>query len=564
MSSELDGLAYDLILPELVMLAGLLAIVLIPNLGDARVRLPLTSVRIPILLGGTRFTLTRDPRLPNALALLFLASSVALSASMLLGETSGDFGNVLHIDRFSSLFTVIFTSALLLVAIATTHRLPADPSAETPKRRDSSEAEAAKISSLYDNRRQVDFHILLLMAGLGMSLMAKSTHLFMLFVCLELASLSSYVLVGFHKESDVGGEAGTKYFIVGSVASAAGIYGMSLLYLWNGDLSISGLSSSWNAMETLDPFAVIGVGLMLVAFGFKVGAAPFHLAIPDAYSGASSPVAGLLATASKAMGFVALMRVLIIVTMPSTGEGFWMAIIAAIAVITMTWGNLAALSSDNPKRILAYSSVAHAGYMLAALAAIGTGLGDAAANALVVTAVLFHLTILVLFKLGAFLVLSMIETGGGSHRLEGLHGLARRDPIIAASMFVFMLSLAGVPPFSGFLSKLLMINGIVNITAGTGSLTSSAVLPWAASVDPVFWLAAAIVANSALSLFYYLRIGMVMFFEAPEDATPIVGSMPLRAAIAICAILTILFGMGLLSEAALDTVSGAADAFLGL
>ena len=255
-----------------------------------------------------------------------------------------------------------------------------------------------------------------------MSLMAKSTHLFMLFVCLELASLSSYVLVGFHKESDVGGEAGTKYFIVGSVASAAGIYGMSLLYLWNGDLSISGLSSSWDAMEALDPFAVIGVGLMLVAFGFKVGAAPFHLAIPEAYSGASSPVAGLLATASKAMGFVALMRVLIIVTMPSTGEGVWMAIIAAIAVITMTWGNLAAVSSDNPKRILADSSVAHAGYMLAALAAIGTGLGDAAANALVVTAVLFHLTILVLFKLGAFLVLSMIETGGGSHRLEGLHG----------------------------------------------------------------------------------------------------------------------------------------------
>jgi NADH-quinone oxidoreductase subunit N len=564
LSSELDGLAYDLILPELMMLVGLLAIILIPNLGDARMRLPLTSVRIPILLGGTRFSLTSDPRLPNALALIFLASSVALSASMLLGETSGDFGNVLHVDRFSSLLTVIFTSALLLVAIATTHRLPADPSAGAPKRRDSAEAEAAKISSLYDNRRQADFHILLLMAGLGMSLMAKSTHLFMLFVCLELASLSSYVLVGFHKESDVGGEAGMKYFIVGSVTSAAGIYGMSLLYLWNGDLSISGLSSSWEAMEELDPFAVIGVGLMLVAFGFKVGAAPFHLAIPDAYSGASSPVAGLLATASKAMGFVALMRVLIIVTMPSTGEGFWMAIIAAIAVITMTWGNLAALSSDNPKRILAYSSVAHAGYMLAALAAIGTGLGDAAANALVVTAVLFHLTILVLFKLGSFLVLSMIETEGGSHRLEGLHGLARRDPIIAASMFVFMLSLAGVPPFSGFLSKLLMINGIVNITAGTGSLTSSGVLPWAASVDPVFWLAAAIVANSALSLFYYLRIGLVMFFEAPEDATPIVGAMPLRAAIAICAILTILFGIGLLSEAALDTVSGAADAFLGL
>jgi len=559
----LDGLAYDLVLPEIMMLAGLLAMILIPNLGDARMRLPLTSLRVPILLGGTRFALTRDPRIPNAIALVSLASSVGLSASMLNGGTSGDFGNVLHVDRFSSLLTVIFTSALLLVAVATIHRLPTDPNARAPNRRDGPRAEAGKISALYDNRRQVDFHILLLLAGLGMSLMAKSAHLFMLFVCLELASLSSYVLVGFHKEIDVGGEAGAKYFIVGSVASAAGIYGMSLLYLWNGDLSIAGLSSSWDAMETLDPFAVIGIGLMLVAFGFKVGAAPFHLAIPDAYSGASSPVAGLLATASKAMGFVALMRVLIIIAMPSTGEAFWMAIIAAIAVITMTWGNLAALSSDNPKRMLAYSSVAHAGYMLAAIAAIGTGLGDSDANALVITAVLFHLSILVLFKLGSFLVLSVIETEGGSHRLEGLHGMARRDPIIAASMFVFMLSLAGVPPFSGFLSKLLMINGIIDITAGTGSLTSTAVQSWATSVSPAFWLAAAIAANSALSLFYYLRIGLVMFFEVPDDATPIEGAIPLRAAIAICAVLTILLGIGSLSEAALDAVSGAADALLG-
>ncbi|HJL54336.1 MAG: NADH-quinone oxidoreductase subunit N [Candidatus Thalassarchaeaceae archaeon] len=560
----MDGLSYDLVLPEIMMLAGLLAMILIPNLGDARMRLPLTSLRVPILLGGTRFDLTRDPRIPNAIALVSLTSSVIMSASMLNDGSSGDFGNVLHADRFSSLLTVIFTSALLLVAVATIHRLPTDPSARAPNRGDSPRDEAGKISALYDNRRQVDFHILLLLAGLGMSLMAKSTHLFMLFVCLELASLSSYVLVGFHKENDVGGEAGAKYFIVGSVASAAGIYGMSLLYLWNGDLSIEGLSSSWDAMETLDPFAVIGIGLMLVAFGFKVGAAPFHLAIPDAYSGASSPVAGLLATASKAMGFVALMRVLIIIAMPSIGEGFWMVIIAAIAVITMTWGNLAALSSDNPKRMLAYSSVAHAGYMLAAIAAIGTGLGDSDANALAVTAVLFHLTILVLFKLGSFLVLSVIETEGGSHRLEGLHGLVRRDPIIAASMFVFMLSLAGVPPFSGFLSKLLMINGIIDITAGTGSLTSTAVQSWVTSVSPAFWLAAAIVANSALSLFYYLRIALVMFFEVPDDATPIEGAIPLRATIAICAVLTILLGIGSLSEAALGAVSSAADAFLGL
>ena len=334
------------------------------------------------------------------------------------------------------------------------------------------EAESAKTSALYDNRRQADFHILLLTLGLGMSLMAKSTHLFMLFVCLELASLSSYVLVGFHKETKAGGEAGTKYFIVGSVASAIGIYGMSLLYLWNGDLSVSGLAQSWQSMEEIDPLAAAGVGMMIVAFGFKVGAAPFHLAIPDAYSGTSSMVAGVLATASKAMGFVALMRLLLTIAMPATGSAFWYGALAVISVVTMTWGNLAALSSDNPKRVLAYSSVAHAGYMLAAVSAIGSGLAEGPASEMIVVAVLFHLCVLVLFKMGPFMVLSAIEREGGSHRMAGLNGLASRDPLLAASMFVFMLSLAGVPPFSGFLSKLLMLNGIVTVSAGTGDALS--------------------------------------------------------------------------------------------
>ena len=179
-------------------------------------------------------------------------------------------------------------------------------------------------------------------------------------------------------------------------------------------------------MDELDPFAVIGVGLMLVAFGFKVSAAPFHLAAPDAYAGASSPVAGVLATASKAMGFVALFRVLIEVTMPEQGEALWFGILAIIALITMTWGNLAALTSDNPKRMLAYSSVAHAGYMLAAIAAVGSGLGDSSTTELVLIAIVFHLTILVLFKLGAFLVLGLLETKGPKSSFGRSSRLAQR------------------------------------------------------------------------------------------------------------------------------------------
>ena len=215
-------------------------------------------------------------------------------------------------------------------------------------------------------------------------------------------------------------EAGTKYFIVGSIASATGIYGMSLLYLWAGSLDFAILSATWGQMDTLDPLAGIGVGLMMVAFGFKVSAAPFHLAAPDAYSGTNAPIAGMLATASKAMGFVAMMRVLVGIAAPNEAVTAWAPALGILAVITMTWGNLAALSSENPKRMLAYSSVAHAGYMLAALAALGFRLADSGTQELLQIAIVFHLAVLVLFKMGAFLVLTLVEMEGGGSSISDL------------------------------------------------------------------------------------------------------------------------------------------------
>ena len=554
-----DAADTEFIIPELIMLAGLIAIILIPNFGDATFRIPLTRIKVPILIGGNRFKITSNPKLPNQVSL------VIFSAAFFFGLMQTSFGNVgdtLEVTAFSRIFTLIFTAALILATVATTHRIPARSNLKAPTEKDSETITTKKIDALIDNRRQVDFHIILIMVGLGMSLMSMATHLFMLFVCIELASLSSYILVAFHKETKVGGEAGMKYFIVGSVASAVGIYGMSLLYLWSGDLSLDALASKWMASETVDPIAGIAVGLMLVAFGFKVGAAPFHLAAPDAYSGASSPVAGLLATASKAMGFVALMRILITVTMPDSGEAFWFTTIAIISIVTMTWGNLAALTSTNPKRILAYSSVSHAGYMLAGLAAIGSGLASEEAMKLVLTAIIFHLAVLVVFKFGAFLVLSLLETEGRSHELEDLHGLARREPLIAGSMFLFMLSLAGVPPLSGFLSKFLMINGIVNISAGTGASDVSSVMDWLISVEPVFWLAFAIVLNSALSMFYYLRIGLVMFFEEAENTKPMKDAFSLRIAIVLCALFTVIIGIGPLSDSLLQMVTDAVESFI--
>jgi NADH-quinone oxidoreductase subunit N len=559
MNLPINSSEAELIIPELIMLFGLVAIILIPNLGKASFRIPLTRIHVPVFIGGSRFKSTNNPKLPNQISLIIFISALFFG---LIQNSYGAIGETLEVTQFSRLFSLIFIAALLLATIATTHRLPAKVNVKPPNDSDSENISIKKIDALIDNRRQVDFHIILIMVGLGMSLMSMATHLFMLFVCIELASLSSYILVAFHKESKIGGEAGMKYFIVGSVASAVGIYGMSLLYLWSGDLSLDALAMKWSESESVDPLAGIAVGLMLVAFGFKVGAAPFHLAAPDAYSGASSPVAGLLATASKAMGFVALMRILVSVTMPIEGEAFWYTAIAVIAVVTMTWGNLAALTSSNPKRMLAYSSVSHAGYMLAGLAAIGSGLGSEEAIELVLTAIVFHLAVLVIFKFGAFLVLSLLETEGRSHRLEDLHGLARRDPLVAGSMFLFMLSLAGVPPLSGFLSKFLMINGIVNISAGTGASDATSVIDWLTSVEPVFWLAFAIVINSALSMFYYLRIGLVMFFEEPEDSRTLKDAFSLRLAIVVCAILTVIVGIGPLSDSLLEMVAEAINSFV--
>ncbi len=558
---SLDSETASSMMPELIMLLGLIAIVVIPNLGDAKFRLPLTSVRVPVLLGGSRFELTNDPRMPNRISNLTFSLAL-LSSLLLISESPSEVGGILVVDSFSRLFSTMFLAALLLVSIATTHRLPAKTNAHIPKESDSESVFDRKISILIDNRRQVDFYILLIMVGLGMTMMTMATNLFMLIVCIELASLSTYVLVAFHKEDSTGGEAGAKYFIVGSVASAIGIYGMSLLYLWSGSLDLEILRQSWLSMDGIDPFAAFGIGMMLVAFGFKVSAAPFHLAAPDAYSGAASQVSGLLATASKAMGFLALFRVLVMITVPDGSEAIWMIALGIFAIVTMTWGNLAALTSENPKRMLAYSSVAHAGYMLAAIAVVGSGISSVDQNAIILTAVSFHLFVLVLFKLGAFLVLALLETEGKGHEIEHLYGLGRRDPLIAGSMFLFVLSLAGVPPLSGFLSKLLMINGIVSTSASTGSSSSVDIVSWAESVDPLFWLAAAIVLNSALSLFYYLRIGLVMFFEEPSTEKSLRAAPSLRMAIFACALLTVLCGIGPVSEWLLDTVSSAIDSLM--
>ena len=537
--------------PELILFAGMLLLIIVPNLGKGTFRIPGTQLRLPWLLGGERFGFTSDPRLPAWLATFTLGGaflnvlyvfSQGLDRVAIVSESGKE---LLLINGFSRIFELIFFGALALAAFSSMNRLRVN-------------GVGSKVSEteLFNNRRQADFYILMVTCALGMSIVALAQDLFVLFIGLELASFSTYVLVAFLKESKVGVESGMKYFIVGSVASGVGLYGLSMLYLWAGSLQFDVLATAFATTSSTEmALPLIGIGFVLVGFGFKVSAAPFHFAAPDAYAGATSPVAGVLATASKAMGMIGLVRMLLIVAAPETGDGsaIWLVCLGVLAAVTMTWGNLAALGSDNPKRMLAYSSVAHAGYMLAALTAVGAWnwdaavSGDAGAAAVaVMTAVIFHLLVLVAFKLGAFLVLSILESEGDASRLSSLGGLAKREPLLAVSMFIFMISLAGVPPMAGFLSKLLVIMGIVRVAVGDmGAELADGGIYALGDMHWVWWLALLMVLNSAISMFYYLRVGVVMFFDEPEEGRegPLPSGWQVRAAIFACVLTTLLIGV---------------------
>ena len=549
--------------PETILIAGLLLIFIVPNLGNSKFRIPLTKTRVPWLFGGRRFSFTGSPAVPGLLATSAIFAALGM---MTIEVISGNMDvtrvvldldvpadervTILKVDDFSRFFEILFLATVLLACMASLDRIPAH-----------THDGKKTLEEMYDNRRQADFYILMLTTAFGMCIVALAQDLFVLFVGLELASLATYVLVGFHKESKTGAESGVKYFIVGSVASGIGLYGLSLLYLEFGSLNLDTLSEGWAGSSIL---GTIALGLVLVGFGFKVSAAPFHFAAPDAYSGANSPVAGVLATASKAMGMIGLIRVLLVVALPDSttdGGAVWLYTLATLSVVTMTWGNIAALGSTNPKRMLAYSSVAHAGYMMAALTAVGAWKwGEIEAPVdyaeAIVAAVLFHLFVLVAFKLGAFLVLGLLEMEGGANRLSALSGLAKRDPLIGTAMFIFMLALAGVPPLAGFMSKFLVVAGIVSTSIG--DLAGSNVVSFS-DMHWVWWLALAMFINSAISVFYYLRIGVVMFLDVPEEgrrkSLPYGGSI--RMAIWICLVGTIILGLS--GETVIDACYRAAE-----
>jgi NADH-quinone oxidoreductase subunit N len=337
-----------------------------------------------------------------------------------------------------------------------------------------------------------EFYILMLVSTIGMNLMASANDLIMLYLAIETTSIPLYILAGFLRLDEKSTEAGFKYLLFGAATSTVMLYGFSLLFGLAGGTSFAALQqyiASAAAGQDSPVFLVGSVSLILVGFGFKISAVPFHFWAPDVYEGSPTPVAGFLSTASKAAGFIVLLKVLWFL-FPSLSE-VWTSVIAALSVVTMFLGNLLALAQKNIKRLLAYSSIAHAGYILIGVVTVGT---------LGASSVLFYVGAYLLTNLAAFGVVVIFSKAVGSDEISAYAGLSRRSPGLALALLVAFLSLAGMPPLAGFVAKVFVFAAAVQAN-------------W-------IWLAAVGVINSIIGLYYYLTFLKVVYLyplENPED-----------------------------------------------
>ena len=453
--------------------------------------------------------------------LAFLVAGYFLFA----GVGQGDAGAVdlfegqLVVDGMSLFFVVIVGSVTALVSLAS-------------------------YDYLEGQTYQAEYYGLVLLAATGMSLMASANSLATAFISLELSSLPSYALVAFLKKNRGSVEAGLKYFLVGAVSSSVLAYGISLVYAASGRLQFEAVAEALSTLSGGPEFfpGILGLGVVMVllGFAFKTATVPFHFWAPEAYEGAPGPVSAFLSSASKAAGFVLAFRVFLTAFPEVGGIGGgavaidWVVAAQVLAVVTMTVGNFAAATQEKVKRMLAYSSVGHAGYVLIGLAAL-TGGSD---HGLVLGASMMHLLVYGFMNTGAFLFVALAEYWGVGRTFQDFNGLSKQAPLACAAMTVFLFSLAGLPVGGGFLSKFYLLVATAN--AGT------------------WLLAGALIVNSALSLFYYSRVVKAMWFEDPDGSVEI-ESYPtsLYAAVVIAAIATVLLlpAFGLLSPSAFDAAS---------
>lgn len=459
-----------------------------------------------------RFGTQRPETMGGIAAFGLLTAIPALVWQSLQGPTEV-LGGMYRIDPLATFFKWIFLATALLVVLMTregANRLggPSAQAGRTPLGGRSLEESLAAAAAPASHG---EFYLLLFTATLGMFFTAASANFLMLFVSLELIAISFYILTSYLKHRD-SLEAGLKYLVLGSLASGLLLYGIALLYGFTGSLQLFTLRTLLQSLPTLSPPLLLGLMLALTGLFFKIAVVPFHLWVPDVYEGAPTPVTAFLSVGSKAAGFLVTLRLLHELFLPHTAQ--WSLLAAWIAALTILYGNLGAIPQRRMKRLLGYSSVGHAGYLLIGIAA-GSHLGAAAVN--------FYLASYLVTNLAIFLVIAQFSRHVDSDEIRAYAGLSRRSPFLAAVMFLGLLSLAGVPPLSGFFGKFLLLLSAV----------------WEGYLPLALVGAAAVV----ISLYYYLLIVKTLYADPAIEATPIPVTLSVRVALWLC--LAGIVGMGI-------------------
>jgi NADH-quinone oxidoreductase subunit N len=375
-------------------------------------------------------------------------------------------------------------------------------------------------------RNAAEYVAIVLFATSGFTLMAVAQQLLLAFLALELASLSLYILAGFDKTRPESAEAALKYFLFGGISAAFLLFGFSLLYGLTGSIQFTEIAAQLRVQQ-LSPLHVVALAMILVAFGFKAAAAPFHLWAPDAYQGAPAPSAALIASASKLAGFTLFVRLFWHAAGPVAGgvattEGMpgWLPVLAVISALSLLVGNLAALAQTNVRRLLAYSAIAHAGAL---------ALGVMAAGQAGPAPLFYYAATYGIATVGAFGVIAVVERAGGCQSISDLAGLHRRSPLLAGCLFVFILSLAGIPPLAGFFGKFSVFVAALRIGGPTSLIGGLAVLA---------------ILLSAVALYYYLVVLKQALVAAPRDAAArIAVPAPAAFALLLAAALLVAFGL---------------------
>ncbi len=465
-------------------------------------QLILLLVGVAILLGdmaGQKDARRAWPPYVALAGLLAALLATALLGGLTVGSGVSILGKMMTLDAFGVFFSVVVLVATSLVVLG---------------------------SISYTRQRVAyrgEFYALLTLVALAMTLAVTAGNLLMVFLAMEFLSITSYILVGYLRQDAKSNEAAIKYFLYGAVSSAIMLYGMSLLYGISGTIDLREMAAFFagGAMPAGGRWIAFPAAiLMLAGFGFKIALVPFHQWSPDTYEGAPTPVTAFLSAGPKAAGFAILARVFL-TALPAFRPD-WAALLAGISMVTMTLGNLIALKQTNIKRMLAYSSIAQAGYILIGLAAV-TPMGEGAFNGL--SGLSVYLLAYVFTNLGVFMTVIAIEEATGSNTIADYAGLAKRAPWLAGTMLVFLLSLAGIPATAGFVGKLFVFGAAIR--------------------QQFYLLAIVAIVNSAVAVFYYLNVVRYMFFTpaAENAAGPVAMPAGIRWVLAISLVMTLLIGL---------------------